>query len=62
MKLTAKVCQARADCMLEAAEHLTVAWCDPSAREVAQIDWAYAQLMRLVDKWEVMAGERSACP
>lgn len=53
-KLTAVQCRARAQCLLEAAEHLTVAWSDEN-QEVLQVDWAYKWLQRQADKWEVRA-------
>ena len=59
MRLTETICRDRAACLLEAAEHLNVAWggCGdiepaPSTRE---IQWAYGWLMKQVDKWEVKA-------
>lgn len=51
MRLTESICRARAACLMEAAEHLHVAWSE-QADECLQIDWAYRLIYRIVDKWE----------
>lgn len=53
-KLTAIQCRSRAACLVEAAEHLIVAW-DEKKDESIEIDWAYKWLHRQVDYWEVKA-------